>query len=524
MRILQVIDYEFWAIGALAKEIKNRLENHEIKILVLHPKEFRKNPIEFNRIFKKAVDSFNPQVIHFHYWDLANMLRGNEALKGRKTILTHHNQKNLLDCDWGFLDCLTCHTEKSKKILESKYWKVEKINHGVDLFKYRFFDDYDVKNNTIGYIGRIVPWKGLYEIAKVVKELGLKVVCLGRIDKGDYWKKLQEFKDVLDIRFLTPEDKKIDVIKEFGVYVGNSSDNCEEGTLGVMEAMACGIPIVSTRAGLANDILEDSKNCFIADFENYESLKEAIIKAINCNRNKLREKAWDTIKQYSIERMVYSYEKLYYSIFDGPLVSVVIPTYNKEKTILKVLDSYKNQNYKKIEILVIDDNSSDNTEEVIKNYIQENKDISIKYFNTKKEGYNLAMARNIGIWNALGDVIVFNDDGILPESGAVRFFLNSLDKKEKAVVFGNKGANKKSFVENFCMIKRKDIINIGMFNERINSYGGMSQEIRNRLKNQGFKFVYEPLANARRVSRGSSKNKKRYEILTNKINLWRLEH
>jgi len=52
----------------------------------------------------------------------------------------------------------------------------------------------------------------------------------------------------------------------------------------------------------------------------------------------------------------------------NPLVSVIIPTYNSSKTIGSCLQSIKNQNYKNIEIIVIDNNSVDNTKQISEKY------------------------------------------------------------------------------------------------------------------------------------------------------------
>jgi glycosyltransferase involved in cell wall biosynthesis len=46
------------------------------------------------------------------------------------------------------------------------------------------------------------------------------------------------------------------------------------------------------------------------------------------------------------------------------LVSVIIPTYNSSRTLEKCLESIKNQSYKNIEIIVVDNNSKDNTKEI----------------------------------------------------------------------------------------------------------------------------------------------------------------
>jgi glycosyltransferase involved in cell wall biosynthesis len=86
-----------------------------------------------------------------------------------------------------------------------------------------------------------------------------------------------------------------------------------------------------------------------------------------------------------------------------PLVSVIIPTYNREKYLNKAIESVSNQTYNNIEILVIDDGSETNYAESICN----------KYFNCtyfyKKNG-GLSSARNYGISKVKGDYIAFLDD------------------------------------------------------------------------------------------------------------------
>jgi glycosyltransferase involved in cell wall biosynthesis len=53
-----------------------------------------------------------------------------------------------------------------------------------------------------------------------------------------------------------------------------------------------------------------------------------------------------------------------------PLVSVIIPTFNSSRTIEKTLKSIKNQSYNNIEIIVIDNNSTDNTKEISLKYTE----------------------------------------------------------------------------------------------------------------------------------------------------------
>lgn len=83
-------------------------------------------------------------------------------------------------------------------------------------------------------------------------------------------------------------------------------------------------------------------------------------------------------------------------------VSIIIPVYNGEKTIYRAIKSCLNQSYKNLEILVINNESTDRTEEIIYEF----KDNRIKLFSSKK---GRSIARNIGLSHSNGDYIVFLD-------------------------------------------------------------------------------------------------------------------
>ncbi len=85
-------------------------------------------------------------------------------------------------------------------------------------------------------------------------------------------------------------------------------------------------------------------------------------------------------------------------------VSVIIPTYNREKTIVRALDSVLKQTYTNLEVLIIDDGSTDNTAEVIKEIADER----VTYKVLEKNG-GAAYARNVGIRMAAGEWIAFQD-------------------------------------------------------------------------------------------------------------------
>jgi glycosyltransferase involved in cell wall biosynthesis len=98
----------------------------------------------------------------------------------------------------------------------------------------------------------------------------------------------------------------------------------------------------------------------------------------------------------------------------GPLVSIVIPTFNSEKTLARCLESILSQTYEDYEIIVVDGASTDKTVEIIKHYAS--KSFSIHWTSEKDKGIYDAM--NKGIDLARGNWILFlgSDDEIYNKS------------------------------------------------------------------------------------------------------------
>jgi len=88
-----------------------------------------------------------------------------------------------------------------------------------------------------------------------------------------------------------------------------------------------------------------------------------------------------------------------------PKISVIVPVYNTAQYLSKCLDSILNQTLKDIEIIIVNDGSKDNSQEIIDDYTK--KDHRIK--SILKENGGLSDARNVGIDGATGDYIAFVD-------------------------------------------------------------------------------------------------------------------
>ena len=87
-------------------------------------------------------------------------------------------------------------------------------------------------------------------------------------------------------------------------------------------------------------------------------------------------------------------------------LSIIVPVYNTEKHLKKCFDSIINQNNSEIEVVVVNDGSTDNSETIAKEYANKYKDLFTYY---KKDNTGVADTRNFGIEKATGEYIMFLD-------------------------------------------------------------------------------------------------------------------
>lgn len=102
------------------------------------------------------------------------------------------------------------------------------------------------------------------------------------------------------------------------------------------------------------------------------------------------------------------------NLFDNSLVSVIIPVYNASNYIGRTIESVLNQTYKKIEIVLVDDYSTDNSRQIIEQYAAEFDNI---VYHLQKENGGAAVARNTALEIAKGRYVAFldSDDLWMPD-------------------------------------------------------------------------------------------------------------
>lgn len=113
-------------------------------------------------------------------------------------------------------------------------------------------------------------------------------------------------------------------------------------------------------------------------------------------------------------------------LHDEPKVTVIVPCYNIEKYVGECIDSLINQTLKEIEIVCVNDGSSDSTEDIILDYAMKDERITV----VSQENGGLSVARNTGVKNARGKYICFVDSDDLLE-------LNTLEELYRDITEGD---------------------------------------------------------------------------------------
>jgi glycosyltransferase involved in cell wall biosynthesis len=116
-----------------------------------------------------------------------------------------------------------------------------------------------------------------------------------------------------------------------------------------------------------------------------------------------------------------------------PLVSIVMPIYNGSNYMRSAIDSALEQDYDNLEVIVVNDGSTDNTDEIAKNYGNK-----IKYFS--KENGGVSTALNLAIQNAKGDYISWlsHDDYYLPNKISRQIEeLSKIEEREMIILYSN---------------------------------------------------------------------------------------
>ena len=142
------------------------------------------------------------------------------------------------------------------------------------------------------------------------------------------------------------------------------------------------------------------------------------------------------------------------------LITIVIPVYNVEKYLDRCINSVINQTYSNLEIILVDDGSTDSCPKICDEY--EKKDKRIKVIHKENEG--VSSARNIGLKNATGNYITFVDSDDTITEDYIKVILENLNSEE-ILIFNYILKKNKNTRVNYCNLNKIT----GIDDELINS-------------------------------------------------------
>lgn len=151
------------------------------------------------------------------------------------------------------------------------------------------------------------------------------------------------------------------------------------------------------------------------------------------------------------------------------MISIIIPMFNAEKTIIQTLRGLENQTINDFEVIVVDDGSADNSSKLVTEFKNES-ELSVKLIHQENSGP--AKARNLGVEHSEGDIIIFLDSDCIPTENWIEEMIKTLDGKIVGCNCGYKVKNKESLVARYVdyeIAKRHEKL-IGKTVDTIGSY------------------------------------------------------
>jgi len=519
LKVVAVSDKQGTAIDRLCRGTIEYNHNIEYVVCDIHPKRPDRDQLNF---FEQHMDA---DIFDYQYFRSADMLRERyPEIKNKPSILTHNNPYSIHERDWNDYQIVVANNKTMQADLSTiTASQLEYIPLCVDTDFWEFKQDWQPKDQVIMVANRIESKKGIAPVANACNELGLKLILVGAISDRNYFEgEVLGNPNVMFYEQISDMELR-ELYYESLLHICNSRDNFESGTLPILESMLCGTPVLTRKVGHVPD-LYNKENMYIydGDPEDVLALKDRIKQVIDDRKNfeQIRDKAWNTAKTRSMERRAYSYQRLYRSLVSNETpVSIITPIFDKPQYTTQCLEAIAAQDYPNIEAIICNDNPMWRANKKLVEEWAREVSFPVRFINKPSAGYAIAKQRNLGITEATGDILIFCDQRIVMEKNAVSKLVAAV--QPRTWVYGTKGV-KKDFVENFSAVYRDDVIKLGGFNERINKYGGQSQEIRSRAKYNGYQVNFIPDAVAKQIGKSSSRWQKKDQIIEMKNKLWKL--
>ncbi len=243
------------------------------------------------------------------------------------------------------------------------------------------------------------------------QELGIgdAVTFHGFIDEDEKWKLLSH----ADVFIMTPT-------------IEAGGRDIEGFGLVYIEASAVGLPVIGSDTGGIRDAIADGVTGFLVQSNDTDAIVKKVAQLFDVpsdahrigeqGRQRVLKEFTDTVRVARLKQLIISEQQ--------HKVSIIIPAYQAASTIAATLQSVQSQTYKNIDIIVVDDGSTDDLAAALKPFAS-----SVKYI--RQENGGAPQARNTGFDASHGDYVIFLDADIVLESKAIEHMVRALDAHPK---------------------------------------------------------------------------------------------
>lgn len=183
------------------------------------------------------------------------------------------------------------------------------LSQGIELKKYPFYASCDTPQ--LAFIARIYPEKGLEDAAEIALRTKHKLLVFGYLQDEAYFEKIMaKYSEVIDYRGFLSHEALVKELSACRALV--CSHKCVEafGQV-VIEAMACGLPVISYRRGGPVEIIEDGQTGFLVEPDNTDAAVAAVEQIDRIDRYLCRQRVEAA---FSLEKLTDRYEK-WFSLF-----------------------------------------------------------------------------------------------------------------------------------------------------------------------------------------------------------------
>ena len=185
------------------------------------------------------------------------------------------------------------------------------VYHGIDLAE---FTPRDRPGRGLVFLGRIHPDKGVAEAIAVARAVDLPLVIAGIVHDRDYFER--EVAPQLDgerVRYVgSLESKERDELLGWAIALLHLVEFAEPFGLSMIEAMACGTPVIARRRGAVAEVVDDGVTGFVVD--DVAGAVAAVRRARGLDRRAIRARA---ALRFSRDRMVDDYLRVYEGVLAG---------------------------------------------------------------------------------------------------------------------------------------------------------------------------------------------------------------